>query len=667
MKISNAKIAFLLGLLFFIFGLFTLPHYGINWDTINHLPRGQAYLHYFLTGKKDYSDIPLFKRYFQNPDKLLPATNSGSRSYYQNDAVTFSFFLQYDGDGHPPLSDILSSVFNRVLFGKLHIINDIDSYRVYGVFLASVTVGIVYFWISKIYGRAAGLVSSIFLATYPLFWSESHFNTEKDIPETAYWTLFLFCVYSAVTKKKLKWFLLSGLFFGLAFGTKFNILFSSLVIIPWLIFCFLRTRLKKEDVLQLIPKLLLIGIIGGLIFIGTWPYLWQDLPSGLGQVFGFYKTIGTTSSQGYNTYPLEWILFTTPPLVLVFDFFGLIFILKNFRQERHGFLLLLLLWLLVPILRVTLPSTSIYGGIRQIMEYIPAIAIIGGIGFSHLIKKMKFKVNTISVAVILISAFLLVPLVKLHPNENVYFNFLVGGIRGAKERNIKSWGNSFGAAYRQGVSWIDGVAPKDSEVVLTYELLPNIPEIWFRDDIAYHNSWRSGYLQNGEYALTLIYQGVEGRSYYDNYLENFVRPVYEVKADGVSILKVWKNSPEYVRKDLNEKELIGGSFSKDESSVTFDLKKQVKLSRLEVKYLDKNCKPLSYGLVQVSSDRKIWHDLPGTFPEDWRISFVGAQPSNGNFIEPFVGQMASAIRIVLAPHNTCLFNVERFKIFYFDY
>ena len=55
-----------------------------------------------------------------------------------------NWYMEIDGDGHPPLSDILSSVFNKVLLVILKIINDIDSYRVYGIFLAACLVGLIF-------------------------------------------------------------------------------------------------------------------------------------------------------------------------------------------------------------------------------------------------------------------------------------------------------------------------------------------------------------------------------------------------------------------------------------------------------------------------------------------------------------------------------------------
>src|SRR3989338_6716397 len=111
------RLSLVFALVYFIVGIVTLPNYGINWDSINHLPRGQAYLHYFLTGQRDYEDLPQWEMYWQNPDSLsidtnIPKESIPERSIYQSDTASFSWYMLRDGSGHPPLSDILSSVFN---------------------------------------------------------------------------------------------------------------------------------------------------------------------------------------------------------------------------------------------------------------------------------------------------------------------------------------------------------------------------------------------------------------------------------------------------------------------------------------------------------------------------------------------------------------------------
>ncbi len=663
------KIALLFGMVFFIFGLATLTDYGINWDTINHLPRGQVYLHYFLSGNKDFSDLAKYKPYWQDPADLLPSSEVRSqkgplRSFYQNDAFSFNWYMEIDGDGHPPLSDILSSVFNKVLFGYLKIINDIDSYRVYGIFLAACLVGLIFFWISKIYGGVAGAISAISLAAYPLFWSESHFNTEKDVPETVFWAFFLFSVWNGVIKKSWKWLLTSGIFFGLALGTKFNIFFSIFVFLPWII-VYLRGKVFKKEYLKLVPLAVLAFILGMIIFYASWPFVWQDIIAGTQKVFGFYKTMGTSSGR-LSFYPMSWIVYTTPIPILIFSLFGVFDILLKFKKDKYKTGVFFLLWFLTPMLRVSLPGANIYGGIRQIMEYIPGMAAVAGIGVNFLIR--RFKLNKLCVGVFLFftSFFLLFTLWQIHPNENVYFNELVGGLSGAKRRNIPSWGNTFGAAYRNAIVWINMNAEPNPKLVFAYELIPNIPMFWLRPDVTLSSVWRSGYLQKGEYAITLTYQGTDTRSYYDMYLERFLNPVYESKVDGVSVVKVWKNSVEYLKMPLTDKVETKAKLIRMDSGIRFDLGSVQKLSRLELYYQNRqSCTNLKSGIVRVSKNGESWSELPGVLPDAWRISYLGEQPKNGKFIEPFVGQEARFIDILTFPNNSCMQNIKNFSVFVF--
>lgn len=671
--------ALVLGTIFFIIGVLTLPHYGINWDTINHLPRGQAYLNFFLTGRKDFSGLAPFKGYWQNPDSLFIKSDTTrseipSRSLYQSDGTTHNWYVQNERGGHPPLSDIFSAFFNKVFFQKLGLINDIDSYRIYGIFLASILVGLIYCWISKKYGKVAGLVSAISLASYPLFWAESHFNAEKDIPETVFWALTTYFFFKGVTERKIGKIFISSIFFGLALGTKFNILFIVFILGGWLLAYWGVSALRKINV-KFSLSFLLIPIVGIVIFFVSWPFLWGDPFGGLSQVIGFYKGLGLTQSInprfigpfGINTYPLKWILFTTPEIVLVLTSVGIIKAISQIKKEKDKFSFLIMLWLIVPIVRVTLPGTTIYGGIRQIMEFIPAMAILSGLGAKALLDIFKAKEVKALILVIIFLAFGLLgfKLYKIHPNENVYFNSLIGGLSGAKAKNIPSWGNTFGAAYRQGVSWINKNAEEGANVVLVYELLPNIPSIFFRKDINFHNSNRSGYLMEGEYAITLIYEGTQNRSYYDMYLGRFIEPVYEVKVDGVAILKVWKNDREHLKKELKESQVSEVKLTNKEDYLLFDLGKERKVARLEIDYMQGSCEELKRGIVRISKDGVVWEDLPGVLPQSWKISKLGQQPKGGHFIEPFVGQEARYIQVVVFPADTCLKRIRNYKILEF--
>ena len=59
---SSWKLSLIIPLVFLIGGIVTLSDYGFNSDEPFHFYRGQAYLHFFLTGKKDYQDLKSYPR-----------------------------------------------------------------------------------------------------------------------------------------------------------------------------------------------------------------------------------------------------------------------------------------------------------------------------------------------------------------------------------------------------------------------------------------------------------------------------------------------------------------------------------------------------------------------------------------------------------------------------
>lgn len=686
-----------------------MPHYGVNWDAISHLSRGQAFLHYYLTGEKNYNNVPNWNLYQNKEEKAREKTAGDAlprrRLYFQKvDSIFFSpdipkneiprvSIYQYAGDvfgdikqryeyGHPHISDTLSSVFNLILFQKLGLINDIDSYRVYGVLLSSALVGLVFYWTASLRGKFAGLIAALALSTYPLFWAESHFNNEKDIPETVYWSFVMFSVWHGVTSRSWKWLLVSGVFFGLAIGTKFNILFSVFVIIPWLV-AYLAVQYNEKttfgNFFKQNTKLILSSVtapfVGIAIVVGTWPLFWSDPLHKISRIVDFYKTIGTDLNidpkflgpMEINTYAPLWIWYTTPLVILFLAIVGIVSLAVEKNKMRRLESMFFMLWLIVPIARVTWPGTNIYGGVRQIMEYIPAMAIIAGVG-GGILRDRLFPKRKLFSGILVLALFvpITLKLVQIHPNENVYFNPLIGGLKGARELDFPGWGASFGAPYREAIDWVNSNAEPGAKLTLGAEILSNIPGIFIRPDIDYKSN-RSGYMREGEYIISLRSHGTGKRSYFDMYLDRMIEPVHEIVVDDVPILKVWKNDDDHLKPEWrNEVVLNNIHFSRNEEGVSFDMGQVVKLSRLEIKYDNTTCSELSWGYFMVSKDGKVWERVPGVLPEEVSIKTLGTQPSGGKLIEPFVGQEARYVNFFVAPANTCVTQIQSTKLYYFD-
>lgn len=554
---KSILLAILYSVLFFLAAFLTLDDYGISWDETIHFRRGEAYVYYFLTGNKTYQDLPDVN--LQGTEGKPENIDKPRRSFYQNDFHNGQFWEIRD-IGHPPLSDQLAAFFNVLFFQKLGILDDITSFHLYNILAGTLIVFIVTFFASVTFGKFASLSAFLVLVTYPLFWAESHFNM-KDIAQAAFYSGFLFSIYKSLTASS-NWFFVSAVFFGMALGTKFNILFTPFIVLPYFLIRFFREKASLALTNNYFFMFLIwIGIVM-LIFVGSWPFLWQN-PENILRVFDYYRNIGTGTNYqpdqffwlGFNTFPLQWIFFTTPPLTLLLLVIGLFSCWKN-RFKFYSVTILWLLWFLIPILRVSLPGTSIYGGVRQIFEFIPALALISGMGAYQIVSWVKDQKIKKLAAIIVTFAFLwpIQTLISLHPNENVYFNNLMGGLSGAKDRNFPSWGNSFGNAYYQGIKWLNENAELDAKLALVQGTPANAPAILLRSDINYlysdtsSDSYFSGDAKEGEYLMELTFNdSYKPDSEIWRYTEESLMPVYEVKVDSVPILKIWKNDSAHTK------------------------------------------------------------------------------------------------------------------------
>ncbi|MBU2028961.1 hypothetical protein KJ761_03690 [Patescibacteria group bacterium] len=442
-----------------------------------------------------------------------------------------------------------------------------------------------------------------------------------------------------------------------------------MIIIPWMVLVFRQRNLEIKKYIRSFSKKYLLILLVGPIFVilaltVSWPYLWENWPKGFLGVLNYYKQIGTNFSYqpssfyflGFNTFPIQWVLFTTPPLVLILSLLGIVsaWIHKN---KFNKVSILWLLWLIIPIVRVSVPGTTIYGGVRQIMEFIPALAILAGLGAWQIGKWLKAA----PVKLLLILAFVwpIFILVKLHPNENVYFNSFIGGLSGAKERNFPSWGNSYGNAYFSGIKWLNKNAEQNAKVSLIQGIAPNAPQILFRSDIGIYNYYLSGIRREGEYLMELTFDDTGKAFYYAwNYVDKFLDPVYEEKVEGVTILKIWKNDFEHTKPEfrLNEKLLEKAvSVQKDNNALIIDLGNEYILSRATLNFIQRSdCEEIGTSFVDTSFDKVNWDR-----EKDW-IPFP--QMDNKNNLEGgtinfyFAGERARYIRFWFDSPTSCGLN-----------
>ena len=644
---------YLLAVAFLVINLFTLDDYGINWDEPIHFMRGQAYLRYFFTGKKNYEGLPKLKFHYPKNDRYLLVDKLDfeddrqfRRSFYQSDYRNGEYFLNHD-TGHPPLNGILAAATNWIFYQKLGVLGDIESYHLFEVFTGAILVLTVSLFTQETYGVFAGLIAGLSLTLYPLFWAESHFNI-KDPVESCFFGLTIYSFYKAVKYQSAKWMIFSAIFCGMALGTKFNIVFVPLIILPWLAVTGFRQNLFKRKLL--IPLFFYPLVVLAIFFI-SWPYLWQDPIRRVTEIIQFYKGVGLHHDYqpesfyiyGFNTYPIQAIIFTTPLVILFFSFIGIITSIFLFRKEKEKTSFLWLLWFLVPILRVTVPGTTIYGGVRQIMEYIPAMALLAGLGAHSMATLLRSHLAKIVIAFMFIPITL--KLISLHPNEGLYFNPLIGGLKGAAKRNFPNWGVSLGNEYRQGINWLNANTQENAKLTLAIGYDSNAPRIWLRKDIDISNEFRSGIRREGEYVMELTSQLNWPSFYYFTYVRRFLKPLYEVKVEGVPILTIWKNDWESTREEyrLKEKTFEIAKFVLNEDSLFAELDEEVLLTEIRLLLSESNCdmgRELSYFYISGGDGNWVLH------PDE-------AEKEGKEIISFFAGEKVKSIKLVFGLNNEC--------------
>lgn len=680
----------LVPLIFLIVATLTMKDYGINWDEPFHFQRGHAYLHYYLTGKTNFLDLPAYPELkgdsdFANLngeseayDKAIKSQSDKSstqrRSYFQSDVYSFEHFIKND-EGHPPASDILSSFFNYILYQKLGVMGDLESHHFYELFVSALLVGAV-FWITrKELGLFPGLVAAFSLFSYPLFFSESHFNI-KDPVETSFYGLTLIFLYFGVKTINWKYITASAVFAGLALGTKFNIFFAALIVAPWLIYhlvlnvhSFKKFKFDKKLVKKFgffaISILLFLPICFG-IFYALWPFLWADPLAHFVKILGFYKQIGTGTPgemtayiyNGWNTYPIIWIIYTTPIPVLVLSIIGFFTAIYIGVKKKSSFAFLVLLWFAISILRGSYPKAGIYGGVRQIMEYIPAMTILAGYG-------CYFSINTLNkykkIVIVLISlglAFTLYEMVKIHPNQNVYFNQLIGGLKGARDKNIPYWGNTYGNVYLQGVNWLNENAEADARLGLPIANMINVPRLKLRQDIDFSNAHWSGLKRQGEYEMEMDFEWPPKYWYSFQYYDKYLDPVFVVEVDGVPLLKLWKNDLAHTKKDFREEVIYKPAslvFRKNliNRELWIDMGREVFLTGVKIKHSSLGCLEQKAGYMAVSLDNKVWVKEPDPIAGP-QVPITATGWSDENFVFLFPGRLARYIVLDPQMDGTCL-------------
>jgi len=349
-------------------------------------------------------------------------------------------------------------------------------------------IGLIFFYkLGALFlrNRAASLAACAALVLSPVIFGHAFFNS-KDMP---FLTFFVVAMYSLVRfLDRPRW--TTALRHALASGWLVAVREPGLQLVVlgvaaavWIAFR-LPGPLRTRRLVWLGPYLVVTSACIVLFWPSLWSHPWTNFWFAV-RTMSRYPWPGAVIYAGAEIpatalpwhYVFTWIAITTPLAYLAGFAAGLPPVIRAAWRELRGsssvdglHACLLLAWFFVPIASVIAFRSVLYDGWRHLYFVYPALLLIAAKGYlvtGHVLRERWSRHWSIRAAgagagllVIVNVAAVTVFMIRAHPYEHVYFNELVGGLRGARfQFDMDYWGLS----YRRG---LEAILRSDQDAVI---------------------------------------------------------------------------------------------------------------------------------------------------------------------------------------------------------
>ncbi len=535
-KIEYVMLAVII-LAFFLSTTLTLKNYGLSWDEgLGNLFFGERYVYYFLNFQEKYID---FKVNLFQDTKIFNLYSSPFRE------------LPHE---FPPLADTISASFMIFLAEIIQIMDPVDAFHFAKIFMAVVFFIIFFLVIRKYFCWQISIFSIFFLAFYPRFWGDVHFNP-KDIPLLIFFSLTIFAYDRWLRNKRWINVVYIGLLGGATIAIKANAVFIPIILILGLWEVNLKAGDYKDKVLQLSKDILqhsMMLVIALFTYIGSWPYLYvQNNPiRGIQMYFEFIISQGGRKGpMEFQIDPLVQVITSMPEIMIVFLIIGIAYSIYQTIQKPNSIYRLFIIWLIVPIVRISMPGMVNFDGIRHFLEFLPAACVLASIGLWQIGVWLKRKAP--SYEKLFFAGFTLITvlnfsyaLISTNPHQYIYYNSLVGGISGAREKfGANEVTDYWAISYRKGMNWINEYGENQAKVVVPIAgwLVELTEPIWLRDDMDYLEVETISELEH--ITETIYVMVLERPGFFDKVAEYVVENynvVYVESIQGVKLMTIYQ-------------------------------------------------------------------------------------------------------------------------------
>jgi 4-amino-4-deoxy-L-arabinose transferase-like glycosyltransferase len=472
---------------------------------------------------------------------------------------------------HPALVKTLFA-WSHLLDARFHLFTrESLAFRFPGMLSAGLLLWLVHVFGTRLYGRRAGLFAACAYALLPRPFYHAHLDA-FDVPITLAVTAVSYAYLRSLTNTRWAW--LTGLAFGAALATKHNSWVLPGIFAIHFVLVLLLQRRRGHHVVSRWPRwLIAMALLGPLIFVGSWPWLWHDTGPRLRSyaAFHLHHEYYNIAYFGVNyfwppfpiSFPWVMTLFTVPLTTLACAALGLWRagreLLERIRVRAqlldaefspHDATqpeLLLLGCLLAPLVIISLPSTPIFGATKHWFTAYPFLVIFAGAGFSRALERAeaalvathaRLRAGLLALGSLLVLAPAAVETAHSHPFALSHYGMAAGFVAGAAEKgmNRQFWGYTTGSL----VGFLNQALPRGGRVY-PCDTLDGSFRMLGRDGLLAPNILPTPNIADADFAL------VHHEHHFAEVDQQIwttwgsTRPVHVLTYDGVPIISVYEN------------------------------------------------------------------------------------------------------------------------------
>ena len=297
-------------------------------------------------------------------------------------------------------------------------------------------------------GWRLALLSALLLFFFPRYLGHV-MNNSKDGPFAALYILSIWAILT-IMKDKFKsgwnkwllWAVITGLSIAVRVGGLLLIVYMGMAIGLYWLHMLRKGTLNKGNVAPIAIRFLVASVIAYLLPSLFWPYAAEnpiinpikalqqmsEYPVGMRVLFeGHFVWAGALPWY----YPLKWIIITSPLAVLLGFALSLWLIKKETNWEKYA-LSFLIFTAVFPVAYVILKESVLYDGWRHLLFNSGPLVVVSAISWDHIWTRTQNIKKWAAIGVfIILWASAIWWTIRWHPHQVVYFNELVGYLKGA--------------------------------------------------------------------------------------------------------------------------------------------------------------------------------------------------------------------------------------------